>query len=94
MYYRAIVDVREWKAVMTFDAVVVGTGAAGLSAALTLGRARRETLEIDSGPGRDARVILAAAHGTLAAIVIDHKLLDTQPRPTNTVLNETETNHD
>src|SRR5712672_345012 len=39
---------------MTYDAVIVGTGPAGLSAALTLGRARRETLVIDGGPGRNA----------------------------------------
>jgi thioredoxin reductase len=39
---------------MTYDAVIVGTGPAGLSAALTLGRARRSTLLIDGGPGRNA----------------------------------------
>jgi thioredoxin reductase len=44
---------------MTFDAVIVGTAPAGLSAALTLGRARRERLVIDGGPGRNAQVILA-----------------------------------
>lgn len=39
---------------MTYDVVIVGTGPAGLSAALTLGRARRSTLLIDGGPGRNA----------------------------------------
>ena len=39
---------------MTYDAVIVGTGPAGLSAALTLGRVRRKTLLIDGGPGRNA----------------------------------------
>lgn len=39
---------------MTYDAVIVGTGPAGLSAALTLGRVLRTTLLIDGGPGRNA----------------------------------------
>ena len=88
---------------MTYDAVIVGTGPAGLSAALAFGRARRTTLLIDGGPGRNAprttgavdmarrpalplsgaQVILAAAEGTLAAIVIDQELLFTQPQPTD-----------
>lgn len=37
-----------------FDVIVVGGGPAGLSAALTLGRARRTTLVIDSGEYRNA----------------------------------------
>lgn len=38
---------------MTYDTAIVGTGPAGLSAALTLGRARRSTLLIGGGPGRN-----------------------------------------
>ena len=42
----------------TWDCIVVGGGAAGLSAALVLGRARRRTLVIDGG-----RPSNAVAHG-------------------------------
>lgn len=39
---------------MPYDVVIVGGGAAGLSAALALGRARRSVLLCDSGPRRNA----------------------------------------
>ncbi|MFG2308041.1 NAD(P)/FAD-dependent oxidoreductase [Streptomyces sp. NPDC048566] len=38
----------------TYDALVVGGGAAGLSAALVLGRARRRALVVDAGEPRNA----------------------------------------
>jgi thioredoxin reductase len=39
----------------TYDAVIVGGGPGGLSAALTLGRARRRVLLVDGGVPRNAR---------------------------------------
>jgi thioredoxin reductase len=46
-----------------FDVAIIGGGPAGLSAALTLGRARRTVLLLDSDDGRNARA--AAVHGFL-----------------------------
>lgn len=39
---------------MDFDVIVIGGGAAGLSAALTLGRSRRSVLVVDDGTPRNA----------------------------------------
>ena len=47
-----------------FDVVIIGGGAAGLSAALVLGRARREVLVVDSGDPRNS--IAAHMHGYLS----------------------------
>src|SRR3954470_21017480 len=48
---------------MDFDCIVVGAGPAGLSAALTLGRARRRVLVLDSGSPRNHAA--RAMHGVL-----------------------------
>jgi len=48
---------------MDFECIVVGAGPAGLSAALTLGRARRHTLVLDSGKPRNHAA--RAMHGVL-----------------------------
>ncbi len=45
------------------DTIVIGAGSAGLSAALVLGRARRQVLVLDGGPPRNASA--DAAHGFL-----------------------------
>jgi thioredoxin reductase len=42
---------------MTYDVIIVGGGPAGLSAALTLGRARKRVLLCDSGPPRNAAAV-------------------------------------
>ncbi|WP_333736193.1 NAD(P)/FAD-dependent oxidoreductase [Streptomyces sp. IBSBF 2806] len=47
-----------------YDVIVVGGGAAGLSAALVLGRARRRTLVVDAGRPRNAPA--AHLHGYLS----------------------------
>jgi thioredoxin reductase (NADPH) len=39
---------------MTYDVVIIGAGAAGLNAALTLSRARRTVAIVDSGSPRNA----------------------------------------
>jgi len=46
-----------------YDVIIVGGGAAGLAAALTLGRSRRCTLVLDAGEGRNAPA--AAVHNFL-----------------------------
>jgi thioredoxin reductase len=48
----------------TFEAVVVGAGPAGLSAALILGRARRSVLVCDAGRQRNA--VASEMHGVLS----------------------------
>ncbi|MFH8282876.1 NAD(P)/FAD-dependent oxidoreductase [Streptomyces antibioticus] len=47
----------------TYEVIVIGGGAAGLSAALVLGRARRRTLVVDAGEPRNAPA--AHMHGYL-----------------------------
>jgi thioredoxin reductase len=47
----------------TWDVVVVGGGAAGLTAALTLARVRRSVLVIDAGEPRNAPAAAADGHG-------------------------------
>jgi thioredoxin reductase len=49
---------------MTYDVAIVGGGAAGLSAALVLARARRHVVVIDAGAPRNAPA--AAMHGYLS----------------------------
>ena len=52
-----------------FDAVIVGAGPAGLSAALILGRCRRRVLVCDAGRPRNA--VSHALHGFLTRDGID-----------------------
>ena len=55
---------RQEQAATNVDAVIVGGGPAGLSAALVLGRARRRVLVLDTG--RPANAVSAAVGGLLA----------------------------
>lgn len=48
-----------------WDAVVIGGGSAGLSAALNLARVRRSVLVIDDGRPRNAPAVNVGAHGIL-----------------------------
>lgn len=51
----------------TWDVVVVGGGAAGLSAALNLARVRRSVLVIDAGEPRNAPAVDVGVHGILGS---------------------------
>src|SRR3954466_11707901 len=59
-----VINVMNNKMIDTYDVVVVGGGAAGLSGALLLARSRRSVLVIDGGEPRNAPA--AAAHGFLS----------------------------
>jgi thioredoxin reductase len=56
-------SIAEGQDLATYDVVVVGGGAAGLSGALTLGRARRSVLVVDAGEPRNAPA--SGVHGFL-----------------------------
>ena len=56
-------QVTEVQDLATYDVVVVGGGAAGLSGALTLARARRSVLVVDAGEPRNA--VASGVHGFL-----------------------------
>ena len=56
-------SITEGQDITTYDVVVVGGGAAGLSGALTLGRARRSVLVVDAGEPRNAPAF--GVHGFL-----------------------------
>jgi flavin-dependent dehydrogenase len=60
------------------DVIVIGGGAAGLSAALVLGRARRRVTVVDAGSPRNApaaQVIMAAGAGAAASMAINADLV-------------------
>ena len=58
-----------------YDAIVIGGGPAGLSAATWLGRYRRRTLLVDSGEYRNAAVV--SSHGYLGSDGINpHELIE------------------
>jgi len=59
-----------------FDVIVVGGGPAGLSAALVLGRQRREVLLVDAGEPRNApaaemHMYLGRDGGSPAQLLVD-----------------------
>jgi thioredoxin reductase len=56
-------SITEGQDLTTYDVVVVGGGAAGLSGALTLGRARRSVLVVDAGEPRNSPA--SGVHGFL-----------------------------
>src|SRR5690625_4345382 len=61
-----------------WDAVIIGGGAAGLSAALVLGRARRRVVVIDEGSPRNR--FAAHMHGVLGNEGVDPAALIAQGR--------------
>jgi thioredoxin reductase len=63
---------------MTWDCIVAGAGPAGLSAALTLGRARRRVLVLDSGAPRNYAA--HAMHGVLGHDGLDPAALRARGR--------------
>ena len=56
-------SITEGQDIATYDVVVIGGGAAGLSGALTLGRARRSVLVVDAGEPRNSPA--SGVHGFL-----------------------------
>nr|ALS90594.1 sdhA_frdA_Gneg: succinate dehydrogenase or fumarate reductase, flavoprotein [uncultured bacterium] len=66
-------EARNNRVVEQYDVVVVGGGSAGLSAAVTLGRALRSVLVVDAGEPRNAPA--AGVHGFLSRDGINPKEL-------------------